>query len=707
MRRTATILGLAALAAVLAGCADDRPAEGGGADVARWQGELPVAGPWLRGRLPAGVLAYARIPHPLGLVAVPKGNTLDAALGSEANIRNLVEIERGLADNVLGAYPLFDDPRLALLLDGLRSPIEVAVFGLPSPSALIAATLDVASAAELEESLAALAAVEPFVGLAGPFGDDGVGALAGLPVPAFLSFDASSGQLLISAGQNVTEASFRQALDGLPSGEDHAMHALEQRIDASGQGLFVWVDTGSVLPLAQMFAPPETAAAVRQAGLDALRSVAFGVGTSAGKGRLSLLLDVGADNPARPLPVVANTLTATAVGEPDAAFLLSIPSAEELARLEALALGAAPAGASGWQEAKAGLAELVGVELEQVLAAFGPELVVILDEAGDYAAVRVRDAAAYEDVVERISAAAGEPVVEREVAGRAFHTWRPPSLLAGARDDEAGAGDVAELLGRMRDRWYWVRDGDYAYFSNLPQPLIDRVRSGADTELGEWLARTQRVDWSSALLAATASVDKLPRRIYHVYIGMMQSLADFAGVDYDIWSMPSADQLGLPSKGAIGASLSMGEPYVSLELTYESQPGELLLGAGGFGSVAAIGILAAVAVPAYQDYAVRAGVAAGLAQAQAARQRVAEHYASAGRFPNADEAGRLAPEAVIPPVDSIAVGPGTGDVVVYFAPGAVPDGGQLWLQPEVGSDGTLTWVCGGSIAQRHLPAACR
>ena len=55
-----------------------------------------------------------------------------------------------------------------------------------------------------------------------------------------------------------------------------------------------------------------------------------------------------------------------------------------------------------------------------------------------------------------------------------------------------------------------------------------------------------------------------------------------------------ADQLALPEKGAIGFSVNLGEPYLSLELSYENHPGELFFGNGGFASVAAIGILAAM-----------------------------------------------------------------------------------------------------------------
>lgn len=703
------VLGLVAAAGTLVGCSNQEAANR--EDVSRFEGDPPIAAPWLRERLPAGIVAYLRIPHPLGLVGSPKGNTLDDALGSDANMRNLIAIDRGLSDNLLRGHPLLDDPALALLLGDMRSPIEVAVAGLPAPSALIAATTKFSSAAELEASLEALSATIPLM-LAAPLDDEGFGTLVGLPTPALLHFDAATGRLLISGGPDVTPQSFAATANALQENPGHPMLALEERIDSSGQGFMSWVDVASLLPLAQAFAPPETSAMLQQSGLAAVRSIAAGAGSAGGKGRFSVLLDVGEGNLARPYPIVTNTLSATAVGTPDAAFLLSLPSAEEFARLETMVLGPAPADrAAAWQETKANIAQALGFEIEELLSALGPELLVISDEAGDYGAVRVRDAALFDDLMSRVAAAFDSPIVEREVDGRTFHQWRPRTMFPEPSDPALSGVDEGrqflELLGRMRDSLYWLHDGEHLYVAGLPQPLIDRARSGSRTELGGWLAQSQGVDWSSSLAAGTGSIDKLPMRAYYVYIQMMQGLADLAGAEYDIWAMPTAAQLGLPAQGAIGASLNLGEPHVSLELTYETQPAEFLLGAGGMGSVAAVGVLAAVAIPAYQDYRTRSVVTAGLSQASAAQAGIAEHYAATGRFPNADETRALEPPVVAPPAASITVEPGTGTVTITFAPGALPNGGSLRLRPEPMGGAGLAWSCGGSIEPRHLPGACR
>ena len=54
--------------------------------------------------------------------------------------------------------------------------------------------------------------------------------------------------------------------------------------------------------------------------------------------------------------------------------------------------------------------------------------------------------------------------------------------------------------------------------------------------------------------------------------------------------------------------------------------------------VAIIGILAAIAIPAYQDYTIRAQASEGLAMASATKAAVAEYYADKGTWPADDGA---------------------------------------------------------------------
>lgn len=701
-------------------------------NVKQWKGELPIAAAFLRKQLPPDVVTYARVPNLLGLLAMPKNSQLDSALRSEANITSIKSIQQGFAQNVL-ALPTFSDPRLKFLADAVRSPIEVAGIGMPTPAVLIGATLVTRSKADFNKLFTELGQPR----LTAPLDEQGIGELVGLPFPAFVKFDPASGRMLVFARAGLNRITFEQVLKSLPADlKDHPMYALEQKIDASGQGLFLWADAARIVPMAQMLAPP-IAQGLGKAGLGGLRAIAFGFGTANDKGRLSLVLDVGNDRKARPFPVVVNDIKATAVGEPDAAVLVSIPTQAEIARLESMLLGALPPrGRSGWEQAKAKAKDLIGVDVEQIFAAIGPDVVFLFDQAGDYTAVHLRDPALFDDLVRRIAAKTGSGPDEQKIGGTSFHHWRLPSLISPA----ANAGAVARpgpgrgiltVLGRLHNHVYWIRDGEYLYMAPTPQPLIDRVHAGAKARVADWLAKKQRVDMSTSLFAATGSVTKMPRRTYEMYIGILQNLADLTDAKFDAYSMPTADQLALPEKGAVGFSINSGEPYLSLELTYENHPGELLLGGGGVGAVATAGILAAIAIPAYQDYTIRAQVTEGLNLAAPVKASVAESFATRGALPKDRRAAGLPPSAKETSGKYVeAVDVSSGVITITYGNGANAKlrGKTLVLTPVVTPGRDIVWRCGNApppagarppvpgaaggradsaIEAKYLPAVCR
>lgn len=150
--------------------------------------------------------------------------------------------------------------------------------------------------------------------------------------------------------------------------------------------------------------------------------------------------------------------------------------------------------------------------------------------------------------------------------------------------------------------------------------------------------------------------------------------------------------------------------------------------------VAIIGILAAVALPAYQDYTVRARVTEGLALAGSAKLAVAENAANGESFYN----GWVAPVAT-PNVTSVAIDPLNGDITIVYTTKVGAAGAQtLVLSPKSGTNalvgvagtttpsttapgaggsstvptgGAIVWTCGAKTAttvnQKFLPASCR
>lgn len=149
--------------------------------------------------------------------------------------------------------------------------------------------------------------------------------------------------------------------------------------------------------------------------------------------------------------------------------------------------------------------------------------------------------------------------------------------------------------------------------------------------------------------------------------------------------------------------------------------------------VAIIGILAAIAIPAYQDYTIRAQVSEGLNLAAAAKAAIAETYLNRGTAPanrsvagmsanNSDTNGKY--------VSAVAVTNGTITVTYGVDANTQINGNTLGIQPYITADDSVVWLCGnasnanfvtGTVAMptsgaaatattvpnQYLPAACR
>ncbi len=144
--------------------------------------------------------------------------------------------------------------------------------------------------------------------------------------------------------------------------------------------------------------------------------------------------------------------------------------------------------------------------------------------------------------------------------------------------------------------------------------------------------------------------------------------------------------------------------------------------------VAIIGILAAIAIPAYQDYTVRAKVTEGLSLADAAKTAVSETYQSNGSFPataNNASYGLPAKASISGKyVTSVDVG-NNGKITITYANtvgGNPPVGNKVLTLTPVTPSGAVAWICGNTtitvagnsytgsgttVPNKYLPANCR
>ncbi len=123
--------------------------------------------------------------------------------------------------------------------------------------------------------------------------------------------------------------------------------------------------------------------------------------------------------------------------------------------------------------------------------------------------------------------------------------------------------------------------------------------------------------------------------------------------------------------------------------------------------VVIIGILAAIAIPAYQDYTIRARVTEGLQLASSAQLAVSETAITNNALPATQAATGYTSPAATPNVNSIAIS-NDGLAVITVTYTATAGGGTLTLTPTLTANGDVTWVCSvGTLLPKYAPASCR
>jgi type IV pilus assembly protein PilA len=110
--------------------------------------------------------------------------------------------------------------------------------------------------------------------------------------------------------------------------------------------------------------------------------------------------------------------------------------------------------------------------------------------------------------------------------------------------------------------------------------------------------------------------------------------------------------------------------------------------------VAIIGILAAIAIPAYQDYTVRSQVTEGLNLAGALKAGVAETYASNGSWPANLAAAGVSSTPFGKYVTSLAVSTGTINITYGNQANRNINNGVLSLKPKISTNDDVIWLCG-------------
>jgi type IV pilus assembly protein PilA len=138
--------------------------------------------------------------------------------------------------------------------------------------------------------------------------------------------------------------------------------------------------------------------------------------------------------------------------------------------------------------------------------------------------------------------------------------------------------------------------------------------------------------------------------------------------------------------------------------------------------VAIIGILAAIAIPAYQNYTIRAQITEGLNLADGWKTAIAEYYANTGVWPAATANLSGTTNSNSKYVSTISVSGGSIVIVYGVQVNTKVSGSSLSLTPYTDTNNDVIWVCGtaatpsgvsltatvgtNTVSAQYLPVAC-
>ena len=136
--------------------------------------------------------------------------------------------------------------------------------------------------------------------------------------------------------------------------------------------------------------------------------------------------------------------------------------------------------------------------------------------------------------------------------------------------------------------------------------------------------------------------------------------------------------------------------------------------------VAIIGILAAIAIPAYQDYVIRTQVSEGASLADGSKTAIGEFYNQTNRFPPSNNSAGLATSTSIigkyvSSVDEANGGNG-GKISVKFSATTPNEAntkidGSILVYSAITHAGSISWGCkstaGTNVTNKYRPQVCR
>ncbi len=567
-----------------------------------WNKQLSAQASLIK-RVTDDVVFYARIPSLWGLLFSPKNDSLNNVLAGSINQQTIATLQQGVK-NQLANLPAKISQALKILIYDLRSPLEIAVI-LPAGSAPTSSQMVIEAQFAFENIDAFNAMLKtvikkiPQLQLNKEATADAAGLLSIGPVKVFYQFDPATQRFTALTGMAVLASDLQRVIDWTPDNQ-LAIHTLEKRIDDSGQGFFEWLNFARIKPVIANFIPANSRKALKMTGILSTQYIALGIGVAQGMGNLSIIAQ-GTDgliwdqgfSPSK----LVNLYTA---GKPEYVAGFQLPDGKWLGEtIQTIAQLQSPDVIQKqlidkWIGLDNQVREKIGFSITEILNVLAGKWLTVSDKAGDYTILLPTHPDKLKALLNKLD------------SNKTFsqQNFKLDDISISELSFTTLSIDIRQkypILQRFLSRLYFHEENNIFYLAKIPQILVARKQIGSNFSINNWLEK-QNIEAQKDFFWLATESTAIPRKNYYLYLQLLQFLGDLVEKPIAIESFPTANKIQLPASGKRGFEFIFAKNEIGFSLNYETHPAEFFMDSNTIVTVAIVGIVAAIAIPAYTNY---------------------------------------------------------------------------------------------------------
>ncbi|MBS9778649.1 MAG: hypothetical protein KGV50_07845 [Gammaproteobacteria bacterium] len=582
-----------------------------------------VEKPWLRDYMPSAITAYARIPNPKFYFTdteSPLQSMYQNPLYSQfmqLSIENILKL-------INQASVPAETKRLAdVMLSKLISPIELMVSdytkGSEPPTLVIAVKVDYEDGKALGEDLVALSK-DTKLDIKPSTDNTGQIILKQAGVTAKYVFNPNNKRLVVALGAKAN--TFTDLINADSKNANSPISVAESQIDQNGNGLFVWLHPNPAI-LKQLPIPSYNRKTIDTLKVDQAEFLAAGFGLGDHRPKLKAIVKMPEIGLRKLFPSHEKTADPEYFGHLSWVFSLGLPNEEQLDNIAKIITGENSPQYSQYLAKKQNFTSQSGIDFSSLMKLIGNQVVMFKDDNGKFLAVPADAEAALKDVLSQL-VKKGIPLIQNtiEIDGQTIHHvsfHEVSSQLTKQQNQHLSMQQkmlmpIFSQLYLPSNHIYWVKENDSLIFSFLPQRLIARKKGNVKGKISEWLA-SQKLTISGSTWSSAMTFRNLPQESYYGHLSLLQTISDMSDTPLNIEKFPTANTMSLPRYGSLALQIHNRDDMLSIEYSAENGLSDILFAVDNNAMIAMTGILAAIAVPSYQDY---------MKRAKAAQRKVAE-----------------------------------------------------------------------------------